>query len=61
MLSLVYLLTTCKVNEKFEKRMHFLGKNVQKIAFKEYSLKKVEKSGGLWGKLITFAPKVITY
>lgn len=41
--------------------MHFLGKNVQKIAFKKYSLKKVEKSGGLWGKLITFAPKVITY
>jgi hypothetical protein len=41
--------------------MHFLGKNVQKVAFKEYSLKKVEKSGGLWGKMFTFAPKVITY
>ena len=38
--------------------MHFLRKNVQKEAFKKYSLKKVEKSGGLWGKLLNFAPKL---
>ena len=37
--------------------MHFLRKNVQNLIFKEYSLKKVEKSGGLWGEMIIFAPK----
>ena len=41
--------------------MHFLRKNVQKVNFKNYSLKKVGESGGKWGKLITFAPKVIKY
>ena len=29
--------------------------------FKKYSLKKVEKSGGLWGKIIIFAPKFLKY
>jgi len=55
--SLPFSQTTCKVNEKFGKRMHFLGKNVQNLTFKEYSLKKVEKSGGLWGEMIIFAPR----
>ena len=27
--------------------------------FKNYSLKKVEKCGGMWGKMFIFAPKLI--
>jgi hypothetical protein len=41
--------------------MHFFEKNVQKDIFIKYSLKKVEKSGGLWGEMITFAPKLQKY
>lgn len=26
--------------------------------FKKYSLKKVENCGGMWGKMINFAPKL---
>jgi len=55
--SLAFSQNKCKVNEKFVNRMHFSRKNVQKLTFNEYLLKKVEKSGGLWGELIIFAPR----
>ena len=37
----------------------FLKKIAILSRFKNYSLKKVEKSGGLWGEMINFAPKLL--